>query len=276
MKDWYEYDAEMLSKESGARIETVETDVDLYYAMALSLYEELEAARGADLVCIMPVGPVFQYRRFIRLLKRRPLDLSHLHLFFMDEYLDEDGRWISEESPLSFHGFIRRELIDPMPPEMGLDPAHIHFPDPADPAAYDRLIISLGGVDLCHAGVGIVGHLAFNEPISTSEITPEGFADLPSRVVRLTRETVTINSNTALRAALALIPEYALTVGMRQILSARKLRIYLNRPWQGAVVRKALMLPPTPEFPVTLAQGHPDCLYTMTEDIAAPLVFGLK
>lgn len=276
MKVWYGYDAEALRRESGARVETVETDIDLYYAMALSLYEEIEAAGGRDVVCIMPVGPVFQYRRFIMLLRRRPLDLSRLHLFFMDEYLDEVGGWVAEESPLSFHGFIRRELIDPMPPEMGLDPEHIHFPDPADPAAYDRLITSLGGVDLCHAGVGIVGHLAFNEPISADEITAEEFAKLPSRVVTLTRETVTINSNTALRGALELIPQQAVTVGMQQILSARRLRIYFNRPWQGAVIRKALMLPPTPEFPVTLARRHSDCIYTMTEDIAAPLEFGLR
>lgn len=99
---------------------------------------------------------------------------------------------------------------------------------------------------------------------------------LPSRVVELARETIAINSNTALRGAYEEIPLQAVTIGMRQILGAEKLRIYCNRPWQSAVLRKALCMDPTPEFPITLARSHPDVQYTVTPIVAELPDFALR
>lgn len=278
MKEFYTMTVEQIGEISGKEIVVVESDIDLYYQMAFSLYDEIRLNNNykRKTVCILPVGPVFQYRRFIELLNLWPLDLSQLHIFFMDEYLDEKGGWINQESPLSFRGFIDREFIIPMPEKMNLNKTQLHFPDPWHPEAYDKKITELGGISLCHAGVGIVGHLAFNEPISQANISAEEFSQLPTRVVELTRETITINSNTALRGAYEEIPLKAVTVGIKQILEAGKLRIYFNRPWQNAVWRKALMLDPRPDFPVTLAQSHPDVIYTMTEQIAELQDFVLK
>ncbi len=279
MNPIYSTTVKEITSRTGSDITTVESDIDLYYHMALSLYQTIEEqnALGKPTTCIMPVGPVFQYRRFITLLDYRPIDLSNLHLFFMDEYL-QDGTdlRVDPDDPLSFQGFIRRELIDPMPEQYGLNPEQIHFPDPADPGAYDARIEELGGIDLCHAGVGIVGHLAFNEPISEAKITAEEFLHLPTRVVELTRETITINSNTALRGAFEEIPKRAVTVGMKQIAGARKLQIFFNRPWQASVFRKALLTEPTPEFPVTLVQGHPAIKYYVTPIVAGTPEFALR
>ncbi len=278
MKEFYSYTVDQLRVKSGKRIEVMEHDIDLYYHMALSMYEEIEShnLEGKTTVCILPVGPVFQYRRFISLLKRKPLDLSNLYIFFMDEYLKEDGQCVDTDNPLSFKGFINRELIAPMPESMNLRKEQIFFPEPDKTDVFDAQIVKLGGIDFCHAGVGIVGHLAFNEPVSASEISAEQFVQLPTRVVHLTKETITINSNTALRGAYEEIPETAVTIGMKQIVEARKLIIYFNRPWQSAVCRKALLMEPTPEFPVTLARKHPDIIYIMTELVAARPDFALR
>ena len=278
MKELYSYTVDQLREKSGKCIEVLEHDIDLYYHMALSMYEEIEShnREGKKTVCILPVGPVFQYRRFISLLKRKPLDLSNLYIFFMDEYLEESGQCVDISNPLSFKGFINRELVDPMPESMNLKRDQIYFPEPDKTNEFDARIEKLGGIDLCHAGVGIVGHLAFNEPISESEISAEAFFQLPTRVVYLTKETITINSNTALRGAYEEIPKSAVTIGMKQIVEARKLNIYFNRPWQSAVCRKALIMKPTPEFPVTLARKHLDITYIMTESVAARPDFALR
>jgi glucosamine-6-phosphate deaminase len=275
----YSLDAGELRRKSGKPITVVENDTELYWRMAVDLYGEIKAANAGNrsLKMILPVGPVFQYRRLISLLEAQPLDLSRVHWFFMDEYLDPEGRAIDPSSPLSFRGFIERELAGPLSGRFNFRPGQVHFPDPSEPGSYDRRIDELGGIDLCHAGVGINGHLAFNEPPEPGEaFSAEDFADFPSRVIRLSRETITINSNTALRGAFELIPERAVTVGMRQILSARRLELFFNRPWQGAVCRKALLLPPSASFPATLARKHPLVAYTMTEEVAAPLDFGLR
>ena len=279
MKQFYSYSIDQLKASTGARIAVVESDVDLYYHMALSMYYLIERnnALGRPTTCILPVGPVFQYRRFITLLQHKPLDLSRVHFFFMDEYLvDQSDDAIAVENPLSFRGFIIRELIQPMPEEMGLNTDQLHFPNPHDPQAYDRLIEDLGGIQLCHAGIGIVGHLAFNEPQPANTISVEDFKQLPTRILELTPQTITINSHTALQGAYEEIPKRAVTVGMKQILGAETLRLYCNRPWQASVLRKALMLSPTPEFPVTCAQGHPDVTFTITPVVAACPEFALK
>ena len=276
MQSIYSMSVSQLQEVSGIPLTVVETDIDLYYQMALSMYTLIERQNNKHepTTMILPVGPVFQYRRFISLLNHRPLNLSGVHLFFMDEYLvDGTDTWIDEHDPLSFRGFIRRELIDPMPRKMGLEIDQIHFPDPKEPRQYDDLLDRLGGAQMCHAGVGIVGHLAFNEPVASDK---ETFLSLGSRIVELTRETITINSNTALQGAYEIIPKRAVTLGMRQIYSSKRLRIYMNRPWQAAVLRKALLLDPTPGFPVTCVRDHQDISFMLTPEAAGQPEFTLR
>jgi glucosamine-6-phosphate deaminase len=259
-------------------LEIVESDVDLYYRVALAMYLEVERnnAAGAHTVFIIPVGPVYQYRRFVWLCGQRPLDLSRLHCFFMDEYLDEEGSPLDPGHPLSFRGFVQRELVEPMPTSAGLRPSQVRFPDPTDPGDYDRRLAALGGAGVCFAGVGINGHLAFNEPPEVGEPTgAEEFRGLGTRVVALSRETMTINSNTALAGAYDRVPPRAVTIGMRQILEARRVVVCLNRPWQRAVVRRLLYGPVSPSFPASLLRKHRDVRLILTRDVAATPRFQL-
>lgn len=313
----------------GPTVDVVETDVDLYYRMAVEMYQAIQAnnAAGKRTVFIVPVGPTFQYRRFVYLCREMPIDLSGLHLFFMDEYLSDPTMpgatgvgsplaagaagairpgveshgaatpgpvLIDIDSSLSFRGFVHRELVEPLmaldggtmgssgsPSSLGPDkgtplnfsPEQIYFPDPADPGAYGRRLADFGGADICFAGVGINGHLAFNEPPAEEQ---GDFFNLGTRIVDLSRETITINSNTALGGAWEQIPKRAITIGMKQILASRSLRIFLNRPWQRAVVRKLLYGPVTSTFPASSAQEHADARITMTAEVAAPPQFALR
>lgn len=265
--------------ESPIPFEIVETDIDLYYHIAFSLYIEIEKnnRKNKDTIVILPVGPAFQYKRFIFLCLKRPIDLSRLHCFFMDEYLDTDRNLIDRNHCLSFRGFIDRNFIDPMPAEMNLKRENIIFPDPRDPEVYDAKLASKGRADICYAGVGINGHLAFNEPFEKgTKISESDFCTLPTRIIRLTRETITINSNTALKGAYEVIPEYAVTVGFKQIMESERIRVYFNRPWQSSVVRKILFGKKTTAFPATLIKAHPDTRLILTEEVAEKPNFQLR
>ena len=273
------YEREIDPEQSPIPVEIVETDTDLYYHIALNLYFQIERnnADGRDSVFILPVGPVYQYRRLVWLCRQRPLDLSRLHCFFMDEYLDERGKRIPADHPLSFRGFIQRELIEPMPGAAGLRSEQVLFPDPADPADYDRRLERLGGAGICIAGVGINGHLAFNEaPEAGQQIGNERFKALPTRVIALTRETITINSNTALRGAFERIPRQAVTVGFKQIFDSRRIIVYFNRPWQSAVVRKLLYGEISARFPASLLRAHANVQLVMTREVAEKPDFQLR
>ena len=130
------------------------------------------------------------------------------------------------------------------------------FPDPADPGRVDRLIEELGGVDIAFGGIGINGHLAFNE--AQPELTPEEFAALGTRTLTLTPETKTANAIGDRGGAIIAMPNRAVTIGIKQILSARKVRLGVFRDWHRGVVRQAAYGEISASFPVTLLQKHPD------------------
>jgi glucosamine-6-phosphate deaminase len=98
-------------------------------------------------------------------------------------------------------------------------------------------------------------------------MTAARFAALPTRALTLSRETRTINAVTV-GGEINLIPKRAITVGMKEILASRRLRIYCNRPWQAGVVRRALHGPVTPDCPASLLRTHPDASLTLARFVA--------
>ncbi|MGC9318463.1 MAG: glucosamine-6-phosphate isomerase [Armatimonadota bacterium] len=265
--------AEDLGKGSPIRTEVLETDQDLYHDMARTMLNKLAENEelGRPTVFILPVGPVGQYRRLARICNLERISLKNMVCFNMDEYLDEDGNWLPLDHPLSFRGHMKRSFLDLMDPELAPQPDNVIFPDPKDLSAVPERMEALGGVDICYGGIGINGHIAFNEPPEPGEeMSVEDFAALPTRVLELSRETRTINSVTVADGNIPLIPRMAVTVGMRECLSAREIRLYANRPWQRAVVRRVLHGEVTAGVPCSLVQNHPNASLTMTEFVSQP------
>lgn len=231
-------------------------------AMAARMRADLHAARAAGRGCtmIVPVGPVGQYARLAAAVLAEGDTLADLTLIVMDEYLDSRGAWIPETDPLSFRGHVFRHLRDALP--AALRPTMV-VPDPQDICAVGRTIAARGGVDVAYAGVGITGHLAFNDPVP-GRAEPDWVAAWPTRVVRLTRETRLINAVTAAGGDVQRIPFLAVTVGMAEILGARTLRVWMNRDWQRAVIRRAFCGPVTGAFPASLVQRHADLSLDVT------------
>lgn len=245
----------------------------LYRDAAEMLLREVRLAAAAGQPCrlIVPVGPRGQYAEFVRLCLEQSVRLEHLHLFAMDEYLDGHGRWLPADHPLSLRGWLLRALA-PLR-SCGLDLEAITFPDPQRPAAYTEAIEQAGGVDACFGGIGVHGHVAFNEPpdLRHGAPDPDILAAAPTRVVSLTPETIVMNSIRANGGDLAAFPSQAVTVGLAEIRAARRLRLYGDGgAWQRSVLRRALFAPPDVAWPVTLLSGHPDYTLTVDADTAAP------
>ena len=186
----------------------------------------------------------------------------------MDEYVGGDGLYIPQDHPLSFRGFVQAYLIRPLSGHPGFDPAQVYFPDPEDPGRYGRSIREAGGIDLALCGAGINGHVAFNEPGPGMSV--EEFSKLPTRVVELTPETRIVNALMEAGGAIELVPRRAVTVGMAEILAARRVVVFMNRGWQRAVVRRFLFGEITAAFPVTLLRRHPDLSVVITAEVAVP------
>lgn len=227
-------------------------------------------AEGRAATLIVPVGPVEQFPLLAKMINDERINCRDVVLINMDEYLTDDNRFIPADHPLSFRRFMDRLFYDRLDPALAPLPENRVFPDPQDVGAVPQLIESRGGVDACYGGIGINGHFAFNEPPEPGEtMSVEAFAALPTRVLSLTRETRTINSVTV-GGEISIIPHRAVTVGMKECLGARRLRLYCNRPWQSAVARRALHGPIIAACPASLMRLHPDAVLTVADYVAQP------
>jgi glucosamine-6-phosphate deaminase len=248
-------------------------DAAVIRRFADDILDEYRAAKEAGrhkVVFILPVGPVGQYDIIAQRCNEQGISLADLVAINMDEYLSPDGRdFISTDDPLSFRRHMDDHFYDRLDAALAPPPEQRLFPHPGDIDAVPRAIERFGGTDVCFGGIGITGHVAFNDPPEPGEIVSvEDFAALPTRMVELCRETRLINSVTASRGNVDRIPRLATTVGMKEILASRKVRIYMNREWQSAQVRKVLHGPVSAAVPASLLQNHEDVHFVIADYVA--------
>lgn len=141
------------------------------------------------------------------------------------------------------------------------------FPDPNNIDYIPELIEKLGGVDICFGGIGINGHVAFNEADVTK--TNEEFLAQKTRVLEISKETRTANAIGDFNGALEDMPKYCVTIGIYEISHARKIRLGCFRNWHRAVVRRTAYGEATSDFPVSLLTSHKDINLKITEYVAA-------
>ena len=235
------------------------------------LAEIMEAkANGREATLIVPVGPVDQYPILARRINKAKISLRDVVLINMDEYLDDKDQWIPIDHPLSFRGYMDRLFYNLLDPSLAPKPENRVFPDPQRCDEVPTLIAARGGVDATFGGIGINGHMAFNEPPEPDEtVSVEQFANLPTRVLPLSRETRTINSVTV-GGEISIIPWRCVTVGMKEILESRRMRFYCNRVWQSAVARRVLHGPITSACPASLMRLHQNASLTIADYVASP------
>ena len=134
------------------------------------------------------------------------------------------------------------------------------------PAIKMLLLGIMAGAFIAFGGIGINGHLAFNE--AQDELTPEEFAALHTRVLAISRETRTANAIGDLNGAIDAMPKKAVTIGMAEILGAKKIRLGVFRDWHRSVVRQAAYGEVSAHFPATLIQRHPDAMIIVNANAA--------
>ncbi|MCG8508130.1 MAG: glucosamine-6-phosphate isomerase [Rhodospirillales bacterium] len=264
---------EQLAEDARIPVEIVGDDGTVIARFAgdiLNEYAKAKIAGREKVVFILPVGPVGQFEMVAARCNSEGIDLSDLVIINMDEYLTGDGKdFVPLDDPLSFRRHMNERFYALLDPKLAPPEDQRLFPDPGDLSAVPNAIEKYGGVDVCFGGIGITGHVAFNDPPEPgTDIPAREFADLPTRVVELSRETRLINSITTSRGNIDRIPRFAVTVGMREILGSRKVRIYMNRNWQSAIVRKILHGPVTSSVPASLLQEHEDTRFVIADYVA--------
>jgi glucosamine-6-phosphate deaminase len=261
---------EELVVRAGGRLVVLD-DLDALHAhFAASIADTIRRNNAADrdTVLILPYGPTGQYPILRDTINRERISLSRTTIFFMDEYADAAGRALPASHPLSFRGAIAW-LWDALEPALRPSEARVLFPDETNIDRLGGMIREAGGVEVCYGGIGIHGHIAFNEP-------EPGVRDSGCRCVRLNDFTVTINSiRSHVGGDLENFPRHALTLGMRQCLGARRVRLYCRNDvpgldWANTILRLAVLGQPGDDYPVTWIREHGDWQVIADRNTASP------
>ena len=265
---------EDLGKGSPIALDVCETEQDLYWKMAIEVFDMIREHNREDrkTVMIVPYGPVGPYSRLAWLVGKYRVSLRNCYFVNMDEYLTDDKQWLPASHPFSFRGGMERKFYGLVDAQLTVPEGQRLFPKPGEEGRVQDFIDENGGLDMCWGGVGITGHVAFNEPPEPGEtMSVEDFAALPTRVLKLARETKTINAYMNCGADLDGIPDWCVTVGMKEILGAAKVRLCMPRDWNCAMLRKILHGPVTSKVPCSLFQRHPDTkIYAAQAALARP------
>ncbi len=227
---------------------------------ASDLVAEALQASGAP-VLGLPTGrtAVPLYRALVRRHRAGRADFSRAATFNLDEFAGLDA-----DHPGSYGAFMREHLFQ----HVNLAPGRTHLLRGSakdwrmEIARFERRLAEAGGLDLAVVGIGLNGHLAFNEPA-------------PQLVARTHRVRLAASTRRANASGFGNrwqdVPTHALSMGIGTILSARRVVLLATGPHKAAIVQRALSGPVTTRVPASLLQVHPDVVVVLDRAAAALL-----
>lgn len=227
-------------------------------------YEEL-SKKAAELIaaqilvkpaCVLGLAtgssPIGTYEELIKKNKAGIVDFSTVTSVNLDEYVGLNG-----DNDQSYRYFMDHHLFN----FVNIDKKRTFVPNgcaadlAAEGEAYDAMIKALGGIDLQLLGIGLDGHIGFNEPAPV--------------FVKATHEVKlddsTVKANARFFASEAEVPKTAITMGMMSIMQAKKILLIANGAAKKAIIEKAFFGPVDPMVPASLLQLHPDVTVIFSE-----------
>lgn len=240
--------------------------------MAQEFIDEIITAnrKGRSCRAIVPCGPNAWYEPFTRIVNEENVSLKNLIVFHMDECLDWQGKLLPRNHPYNFRTFMEKNFYGGIPEELSVPPNQRFFPEVS---AIDLIKekINEAPLDITLGGWGQDGHMAYNQARRNpfSGITLEQFRNSELRVQENNVDTIIALGQRTFGAAYQFVPPMSITLGLKECLSAAKVRVYSDTgTWKQTALRVALFSRETPEYPITLLQSHRDALITATYETA--------
>jgi glucosamine-6-phosphate deaminase len=239
---------------------------------------ELMAAELADAIAsqpdcrlIIPCGPACWYKPFSRQINQRGISMARVTVFHMDECLDWQGQELPRQHPYSFRGFMERNFYGPVKSELNV-PSQNRVWLNGENIGEVQERIHTAPIDLVYGGWGQDGHVAYNQARRHPyhRLMLETLRASTVRIQENNLDTIMALAQRTFGAAYQFVPPMSVTLGMKEILGAKKIRLFADTgAWKQTALRVALFGPLTVEYPITLLQQHPDVLLTATIETAA-------
>lgn len=240
--------------------------------MAQELVDEirLHNERGEQTRAIIPCGPSCWYKPFTDLANRERVSLKNVVVFHMDECLDWQGRELPRRHPYNFRGFMEQHFYAPVDPALAVPEESRYWLTPRT-MEHVQEQISAAPIDITYGGWGQDGHIAYNQARrhAFSRVTLDDVRNSTIRIQDNNLDTIIALAQRTFGCAYQFVPPMSITLGVRECLSAKKVRVFSDTgAWKQTALRVALFSEPTPEYPLTLLQEHPDTLITATVETA--------
>ena len=177
----------------------------------------------------------------------------------LDEYCG-----LTADNDQSYSYFMHKNLFD----KVDILEENVNLPDGTNPdgadecARYDALIASMGGIDMQLLGIGLNGHIGFNEPADHFTLG----------TVHIALTESTIQANSRFFETLDEVPRYAYSMGCGSIISAKKILLIANGKNKAEILEKAFFGPVTPNVPASILQLVSDKVYVFTDAEAGEIM----
>ena len=255
------------------------TMVDSFEKIPVKIYPDLKAGSKAvaqqiaDFIrekqkkkekCVLGLStgstPKTLYAELIRLHKEEKLSFKNVITFNLDQYYP-----ISNDALQSYQRFMKVNLFN----HIDIDPKNTHIPNGEIKKEdikehcrhYEKMIEDAGGIELQILGIGNNGHIGFNEPGSS----------IHSKTRLISLDNSTRIANAYEFANISEVPRLAITMGIGEILKAKKIILMAWGPAKAPVIKEAVEEDHTDHVPASLLQTHDDVTFVIDEAAAAEL-----
>ena len=207
-----------------------------------------KAASIKDLVTIVVATGSSQFSMLKHLIEQKNVPWNKVQAFHLDEYIG-----IPATHPASFRKYLNERFVSQIPALKKMTFINADTEDIASEVALLNSLINSEEIDVCLAGIGENGHLAFNDP-------PANFdTNSPYIVVDLDEGCRQQQCNEGWFATIDDVPTNAISMSINQIMKSKKIILSVLEERKAAAVSNTITQHVSPQFPASILQNHPDC-----------------
>lgn len=192
------------------------------------------------------------YKKLVAAYKAGEVSFKQAKSFNLDEYIG-----INPANEASYHYYMDYNLFN----HIDMKRVNIYLPAgnksnlEKAAAEYDALINAAGNIDIQLLGIGVNGHIGFNEPG-----TP---FDLGTNIVELAQSTR--EANQVYFDSIDDVPTHAITMGIKTILSSKKIVLLISGASKQEAFERLRSGVVTEDFPASALHNHPDVTVIYTD-----------
>ncbi|WP_434329435.1 glucosamine-6-phosphate deaminase [Mycoplasma capricolum subsp. capricolum] len=199
--------------------------------------------------------PIKTYEKLIKMYQENQISFKDVTSFNLDEYKD-----IDPTNEQSYHYFMQHQLFD----FIDINKNNCYIPNAnlyENPKLYDQQIKNANGIDLQLLGLGVNGHIGFNEPNTDF--------DSLTQIVDLTDSTIKANSR--FFDSIDKVPTKAISMGLKSIMNAKKILLLATGINKSEAVYHLIEGEITTSWPCSILQQHNDVTVIIDKSAASQL-----